>query len=177
MKLKSKSISWKYFMFHEMPLKLYFTKCSEKKLSVYPCLHTNFPNSNMMTSSKTQNNILKIILAPWYREWFKQRKYLRLMKVKYFAFPVEAFWFLNLMKTRPNMTNVTSKEVQSWHSRSIIHKMTGKISFKIYKLPLFMGKWPIFFKYQQNTNKVSKSIKSGQKSIRNLMLKKNTYLR
>ena len=47
----------------------------------------------MMTSSKTQNNILKIILAPWYREWFKQRKYLRLMKVKYFAFPVEAFWF------------------------------------------------------------------------------------
>ena len=40
-----------------------------------------------------------------------------------------------------------------------------------------MGKWPIFFKYQQNTNKVSKSIKSGQKSIKNLMLKKNTYLR
>ena len=28
---KSKSISWKYFMFHEMTLKLYFMKCSEKE--------------------------------------------------------------------------------------------------------------------------------------------------
>ena len=29
----SKSISWKYFMFHEMPLKLYLMKCSERKIS------------------------------------------------------------------------------------------------------------------------------------------------
>ena len=29
----SKSISWKYFMFHKMTLKLYFMKCSERKIS------------------------------------------------------------------------------------------------------------------------------------------------
>ena len=34
----SKSTSWKYFMLHEMPLKLYFMKCSERKISVYPSL-------------------------------------------------------------------------------------------------------------------------------------------
>ena len=28
-----KSISWKCFMFHEMTLKLYFIKCSERKIS------------------------------------------------------------------------------------------------------------------------------------------------
>ena len=31
---QSKSISWKYFMFHEMTLKLYFMKCSESKISL-----------------------------------------------------------------------------------------------------------------------------------------------
>ena len=30
---QSKSISWKYFMFHEMTLKLYFMKYSERKIS------------------------------------------------------------------------------------------------------------------------------------------------
>ena len=29
----SKSISWKYFMFHEMTLKLYFMKCLERNIS------------------------------------------------------------------------------------------------------------------------------------------------
>ena len=29
--IKDKSISWKYFMFHEMALKLYFMKCPERK--------------------------------------------------------------------------------------------------------------------------------------------------
>ena len=29
----SKSISWKYFIFHEMTLKLYFMKCPERKIS------------------------------------------------------------------------------------------------------------------------------------------------
>ena len=29
----SKSISWKYFMFYKMTLKLYFMKCSERKIS------------------------------------------------------------------------------------------------------------------------------------------------
>ena len=29
----SKSISWKYFVFHEMTLKLYFMKCPERKIS------------------------------------------------------------------------------------------------------------------------------------------------
>ena len=30
---QGKSISGKYFMFHEMTLKLFFTKCSERKIS------------------------------------------------------------------------------------------------------------------------------------------------
>ena len=29
----SKSISWKYFIFHEMTLKLYFMKCPDRKIS------------------------------------------------------------------------------------------------------------------------------------------------
>ena len=35
----SKTISWKYFIFHEMPLKLHFMKCPERKISVYHSLY------------------------------------------------------------------------------------------------------------------------------------------
>ena len=45
-------------------------------------------NSNTMTSSKIKNNILKTILAPWYREWLKQWKY-----QKVFVFSEEGFEF------------------------------------------------------------------------------------
>ena len=38
----SKSISWKYFIFHEMTLKMYFTKCPERKISVHPSLKELF---------------------------------------------------------------------------------------------------------------------------------------
>ena len=40
----SKSISWQYFLFHEMTLKLYFMKCHERKISqcILPFNWTNF---------------------------------------------------------------------------------------------------------------------------------------
>ena len=44
-----------------------------------------------MTSSEIMANILKTILAPWYREWLKQWKYLSFMEMKVFVFSVEGF--------------------------------------------------------------------------------------
>ena len=38
----SKSISWKYFIFHEMTLKLYFMKFPERKISQCTLLFRNF---------------------------------------------------------------------------------------------------------------------------------------
>ena len=48
-----------------------------------------------MTSSKIKNNIPKTILAPWYREWIKQWRYLRFVEMV-FIFSGESYYFLKL---------------------------------------------------------------------------------
>ena len=49
------------------------------------------PNPNPMTSSNNKNNILKAILAPWYREWLIQWKHLNFTEMKVFVFSVRSF--------------------------------------------------------------------------------------
>ena len=48
---QSKSISWKHFMFHEMTLKLYFMRCSERKISqcILPLRNENTKNEHAET--------------------------------------------------------------------------------------------------------------------------------
>ena len=47
----SKSISWNYFMFHEMTLKLYFMKCLERKIS--QCILPLRTNNSRFSWNKT----------------------------------------------------------------------------------------------------------------------------
>ena len=119
-------------------------------------LHRLFLNVSLIASPKNQNNILKIVLAPWYREWPKQWKYISFMEIKLFVFSVESFDFLNFMKKRPNLTNATLWKVWPWHMKSKIHKITGKIGFKFCKLTFFRGKWPSYSQIFLNTRKIPK---------------------
>ena len=75
------------YLFSRMPFKRKLCVClilrnqpkSKKKIYTRKLVHSKqiYQNSNPMTSSKIKNNILKTILAPWYREWLKQWKYLK----------------------------------------------------------------------------------------------------
>ena len=119
-------------------------------------LHRHFSNSNLMASSKIKNNFLKAILAPWYREWLKQWKYLSFMEVKVFVFSVEGFNFLDFMKKMLNLTNTTLRGVWAWHLRSKIHEISGKMGFKFCKLIFFRDKWPSYIKIFLTTSAMEK---------------------
>ena len=66
------------YLFSRMPFKRKLCVClilrnqpkSKKKIYTRKLVHSKqiYQNSNPMTSSKIKNNILKTILAPWYRE-------------------------------------------------------------------------------------------------------------
>ena len=56
------------------------------------------------------------------------------MKIKFFAFLVDTFQFSVVYETSQNMANATMREVWAWHSRSKMHKITGKFGMKFYKL-------------------------------------------
>ena len=49
-----------------------------------------------------------------------------------FSFSWRLFNFLNFIRTRPNMTYVTLREVWPWHLRSNIRKITDKIGLKFF---------------------------------------------
>ena len=66
----SKSISWKHFMFHEMLLKMYFQKCSERKVSqciLAIILHIIMPYKTNDTFSSQLYAIVSMIFVLIYR--------------------------------------------------------------------------------------------------------------
>ena len=85
------------YLFLRMPLKREFCEIDQnlgnlQEKYTQKLLHLGrmSPNSNPMMPSKIKNNILKAILALWYREWLKQWKHLSFMEMV-FVFPVEDF--------------------------------------------------------------------------------------
>ena len=50
------------------------------------------------------------------------------------------FSFLNFMKMWANLKKATLREAWTWHSRSKIHKITGKSGLELYKLFIFFSR-------------------------------------
>ena len=66
------------------------------------------------------------------------------------------FNFLSFMKTGSTMANTTSREVSPWHLRSIICKITGKISLKFWKFTFSMSKKPLYIQIFLNASEIKK---------------------
>ena len=66
------------------------------------------------------------------RENFLNSENTQVSRKSSFSFSWRLFNFLNFIRTRPNMTYVTLREVWPWHLRSNIRKITDKIGLKFF---------------------------------------------